>query len=203
MSLSSEQVAYLENLISLRSITADELLTLFHHQQESSLQTGSIPVPNYITDVELPHLWAALDWWPKQGLPTTHDFSTIDRVGLFSVYNPHVGAPVRAMEILTRKAAEVSEYLTVSGSSVVNPNETAEERKARKNREAQSRHRDKQRANADPAIEAARLAYVQAYGEFQRLCAERKQAEAYFKAKIAAATENYKKLQLEYDKVRK
>lgn len=203
MQLTQERFAYLDSVVTLRTCTAQELIELFHHYQSSSIAMGNVIVPDYIKDTELPQLWAALDWWPKHGLPSTHDFSTLERVSLFSVYNPHVSAPIRAMEILQRKGAEVAEFLLVKGSSVVNPNETPGERKARKNREAQSRHRDKQKANADPAIEAARIAYVTAYEAYQKVCAERKRADEYFKNQIAEATANYKKLQEEYDKVRK
>lgn len=203
MQLAPDILAFLDTAVQNRTITAAQLIALFHHQQHPSIAMGNIPVDNYITDDELPHMWAALDWWPKQGLPSTHDFSTLDRIGLFSVYLPGVTAPIRAMELLTRKGAEVATYLEESGASVVNPNETPLERKARKAREAQKRHRAKLKESADPAIEAARIAYLEAYATFQAVCAERKQAETYFSNKIAQATANYQRLQQEYDKIRK
>jgi hypothetical protein len=203
MQLAPDVLAFLDTAVQNRTITAAQLMALFHHQQHTGIQMGNIPVPDYITDADLPQMWAALDWWPKQGLPSTHDFSTLDRISLFSVYIPGIGAPIRAMELLVRKSGEVSEYLNAGGSSVVNPNESAEERKSRKAREAQKRWRDKQRTHTDPAIENARIAYVKAYAAFQNVCAERKQAELYFTRKIQQATHDYKTLQAEYDKLRK
>lgn len=198
-----ERVAYLQQRAQDRTCTAAELCELFYHDNEDSIAMGNLVVPDYINDAELPQMWAALDWWPKHGLPTTHDFSTLRKISLFYVYVPNVGAPVRAMEILSRKGKEVAEYIEAKGGSVVNPNETPQERAARKNRETQKRYRERLRSNADPRIEEARLAYQDAHELYIRLCRDRRSIEQEYRRQIAEADANRKKLRQAFDSLTK
>lgn len=141
------------------TLTVDEYREFCTLNATTAIKQGLLaPDPHwFVTDDMLLSYWKAVDWWPTY-LPA-HPCPTLEEL---SFQYPHLpGKPAYTFaELLSARAAQVIPLLEADKRSVVNPNETAEERKLRLNRERVRRSR--QRSKAEQAGGAGSDAGAQA-----------------------------------------
>lgn len=182
----------LQASIDARTVTAAELIAYATADATIPLSMGNIINPNCITDADLPNVYAALDWWPKDCPPVMRQHGLLPLVQMCITHRP-TDKPMSVLELLNIASVKVVAWLQAEGRSVVNPNETSEDRKARKNKEAQQRHRERNTKSTDPVLKNAAEASAEAYRVYQQACADRKASDMVHKGYVAAAWAAYER----------
>lgn len=95
-----------------------------------------------------------VSWWPKSGVPVIMQAPTlagmVSGLRVFPEDDPQTFA-----EILESRVERVKAFILSKGGNVENPNETAEERARRKNRERQQRYQLRHaKSSGDPELDA-------------------------------------------------
>lgn len=151
--------------------------TLALIQQELGAQYTSSPdqrrTTDFATQKDADSYDAAVVWWPdKEVLEDLPDHMQVPSVYLLctnfqQMDHPH-GNTFAAR--LSHYSTIVTKWLTDNGYDVAAPNtvESAADRKARKNREAQARFRTSAKPAADPALQQRIDVEVEALGELTR-----------------------------------
>lgn len=149
--------------------------------------TDPIQDPATFFDVytDLQNFANVVSWWPKEGVPTNLRAPTL--AGMVTLLRPGPNnGPETFAEHLARRVDGMKAFIRTKGGDTENPNETAAERAARKNRERQQRFQLKHAAGSDdPAkhalievakSEAAKLsewkAYLRKYVKDQKLACD-------------------------------
>lgn len=162
-------------------------------------QTPNLPDPKWFFPPELfDDYLKAKEWWPND-LTQDSQICLPSLGGIAHIYSA-MNEPILRntfSDIMNRRAQQVVVWLQAHGRDPARPNETSAQRKARKNREAQRRYRERQKgpeAEVDLAKKAKKKASLDAYNEYLRLCEERKQVMGQYAERIAAARAHFRAL---------
>jgi len=174
---------------------SDEFRYYCEAQEAGSTSTTFIPLDHYFKDEDFTNYKAAEAWWPKDAplplaLPTLHTFA-----GMRKVFSGAQTGSTTFNDILERLSQRVIDWLVSEKRDIHHPNETPAERKARKNREAQSRFRDRIRvthgSSVDPELQQRIDVEVEALAELTRT---RDATLAKLDAQVLSAHESFLRL---------
>lgn len=168
-----------------RSITPEQYIQFCEKHNAYALSMFGVERSlNFLSPGDLEEYWKAIDWWPKDA-PKHCMAPHLNTLAGYYVHT--LGTKIWTFnEALMSWAVKVTKWLEEEGRSVVNPNESKEERKARKNREAQKRHRERQ-PTADPAIKAHADHVLHLWQVYLQLCSERKASDEAYKQRCMDA----------------
>lgn len=153
---------------------------------EEDMRVPFAPMDAFYKPGDLEQYWAAKAWWPKDAPPR------FQMPLLTMIARGRQAAFFRTFtDYLNTSGRNCGQWLLAEGRSLEDPNETPEERKARKGRESAQRYRDRNVRNVDPAARAAADAAQALYQEYTDLCKERRSVEADYKLRIAQKWEDY------------
>ena len=145
-----------------------------------------MPIEQFYTRADLENYRKAMAWWPKSH-PRSIALKAPSLKSLLDYYQPN--SKRTFAQALSLRSEMIIEWIKKNDCYLLNPNETKEERKARKNREAQQRY--KERHNNDPeaktrheqliaerneAMKTLDQSVEVAHNQFLTVCAERKEA---------------------------
>jgi len=153
----------LEKRLEDVTLTPDELREYcWLEAHRSGAISNGLVLPDlnwYVTDAMLLQYWTAVDWWPKD-LPA-HPCPTLRELVMQA---PHLRdhTALTLGQLLADRGAKVARALVELKRSVVNPNESPAERKARLNRERVSRSRGRKSSDSVPVPREPAVAAVAA-----------------------------------------
>lgn len=132
---------------------------------------------------------AARDWWPTDAplMLKLPDLGTMARcIGKHPPLEPMV-----FMDRLNELWSKICEWLDAEGRSRVHPNETPEQRRSRKGKEAQARYRARLSNGTDPERKAALEQVAALYEAYLETCRQRKAEKTRLDEQVHAALAAY------------
>lgn len=176
--------------------TFDDIKEQLNAQSQQLVASGQPPRPydQFITEADIATYEQAIAWWPNpevvEELPPHMQAPTpyLLASNYADLSHPH---GTTFAQRLNHYVQTVCHWLTANGYSPQTPNESKEERKARKNREAQARFRTSAKQAADPLLQQRIDVEVEALGELTR---NRDAALAELDAQVLAAQQEFLRL---------
>lgn len=170
-------------------VTPDDVLELLRGQAEERDHTSNGSAPPeafFVGQADLDNYWRAVAWWPAD-VPAQWRCPSILML-CHDYWDGHPAIGSTFAERLLKRAAPAVEWLKEQGRDPANPNETEEQRKARKVQER----------NAARRVGSAEA--QQAYQAWKALCQQRKAAheavDQQFAPLLAEAEARWKSLKL-------
>lgn len=174
--------------------TADysSIVGLLHTVSSMAQQYNPIALTNYtpeefLTEQDFQQIKQALEWWPKDVPPEKTLLTAPLMSQLLSMYHSDFNKDnKRPIDIVLMRSHNVCLWLVEEKRDIRFPNETAAQRKARKNREAQKKHQEKVR-DSNPELSAAWQIY-------KDVCEEKRVAMQHYTDLVSSSLNNYKRL---------